>query len=64
MQSKEIEINGIPSIVWGGDSETVVIAVHGNQSNKKDTPIRIFSEESVSGFLHLYFSEYFRMRKA
>ena len=56
MQSKEIEINGIPSIVWGGDSETVIIAVHGNQSNKKDTPIRIFSEEATaSGYQLLSF---------
>ena len=31
---------GIPAVVWGEASDRVIIAVHGNLSNKADAPIR------------------------
>ena len=31
---RAITINNIPAIIWGDDSDRVIIAIHGNQSNK------------------------------
>lgn len=38
-----ITINNIPSIIWGDDSDRIIIAIHGNQSNKADVPIEILA---------------------
>ena len=44
-QKKErIEINNIPSIVWGEKNNKVFIAVHGNMSNKEDNAIKILAD--------------------
>ena len=34
MMKRAITINNIPAIIWGDDSDRVIIAIHGNQSNK------------------------------
>ena len=34
MKIERININNIPSIIWGEKSNKVFIAVHGNMSNK------------------------------
>lgn len=47
MESDIFRINNIPSVVWGEQSEKVVIAVHGNMSNKTDIPIKILAENAV-----------------
>lgn len=48
MEKKSITIDGIPALLWGGDSPEVFIAVHGNMSSKADIPIAILAEEAVS----------------
>ncbi|MEG0366683.1 MAG: alpha/beta hydrolase [Coprobacillus sp.] len=48
MEKKRIEIKGIPSIIWGVPSDKVIIAVHGNMSNKEDIPIEILANVAVS----------------
>ncbi len=48
MKKERININNIPSIIWGEKSSRVFIAVHGNLSNKEDTVIEIFAEKVVS----------------
>lgn len=51
-----ITINNIPSIIWGDDSDRIVIAVHGNQSNKADVPIEILANAALTkGFQVLSF---------
>ena len=47
MISKRIEIDGIPVCVWGMKSERVIVAVHGNMSNKTDVPIARLAEYAV-----------------
>lgn len=41
IKNKGINIDGIPSIIWGEKSSKVFIAVHGNMSNKEDEVIKI-----------------------
>ena len=41
---EKIHINSIPTLVWGESSEKVIVAVHGNLSNKADEPISILAE--------------------
>jgi alpha-beta hydrolase superfamily lysophospholipase len=40
-------IENIPAILWGKDSDKVIIAVHGNMSNKEDIPIELFAEHAI-----------------
>lgn len=47
MFKQEFLIEGIPSVLWGENSDKLFIAVHGNMSNKADTVIEIFAEEAV-----------------
>lgn len=47
MERKYLKIDNIPSILWGGVSEKLFIAVHGNMSNKADDAIIIFAEEAI-----------------
>ena len=42
-----MRINNIPSIIWGERSNKVLIAVHGNMSNKEDEVIKILAEKVV-----------------
>ena len=56
MKIKKININNIPSIIWGEKSRKVFIAVHGNMSNKEDEVIKILAEKVVnSGYQLLSF---------
>lgn len=47
MNIERININNIPSIIWGEKSNKVFIAVHGNMSNKEDEVIKILAEKVV-----------------
>ena len=47
MKIERININNIPSIIWGEKSNKVFIAVHGNMSNKEDEAIKILAEKVV-----------------
>lgn len=46
MNKQNLEIDGIPSILWGASSDKLFIAVHGDQSNKADNAIIILAEEA------------------
>lgn len=46
MKTKQITIENIPAILWGEDSEQIILAVHGNMSSKSDTWISILAELS------------------
>ena len=48
MKTEKININNIPSILWGEKNNKVFIAVHGNMSNKEDEVIKIFAEKVAS----------------
>ena len=41
---EKIHINSIPALVWGSSSEKIIVAIHGNLSDKADEPISILSE--------------------
>lgn len=47
MKTENLEIAGIPALVWGVPSDRVWIAVHGNLSHKADTVIRLLAETVV-----------------
>ena len=42
----QVDIDGIQAVLWGERSEHVYLAIHGAMSNKEDTVIQIFAEES------------------
>lgn len=44
MDRQALRIEGIPAVLWGSASDTWVIAVHGDQSHKEDTVIRLVAE--------------------
>lgn len=48
MHIQPLSIEGIPAVVWGPESPSVFLAVHGNMSNKMDTPIRMLAEQAVA----------------
>ena len=48
MEKKALQINGIPSVLWGNPSEKGFIAVHGNQSHKMDRPIELLAENACA----------------
>lgn len=48
MQKEILAIDTIPAIIWGKASEKVMIAVHGNMSNKTDTPIEILAKNALA----------------
>ena len=47
MKTERINIDGIPSIIWGEKSSKVFIAVYGNMSNKEDEVIKILAEKVI-----------------
>ena len=47
MENTLFKIDGIPSMLWGTDSDKLLIAVHGNQSHKADTVISIVAEAGI-----------------
>ena len=48
MKTKRMNINNIPSLIWGEESWKVFIAVHGNMSNKEDEVIKLLVEKVTS----------------
>lgn len=48
MNTKDILIDRIPSILWGKPSSKMMIAVHGNQSNKQDLIIEKLAIVAIS----------------
>lgn len=48
MRKQVIDINNIPAIIWGDDFDKIVIAIHGNQSNKADVPIEILANNALN----------------
>ena len=47
--NKEIfKINNIPAILWGEKSTKLIIAVHGNMSNKADVPIEMLANMATN----------------
>lgn len=56
MQNKIFRIDNIPAVLWGESSEKIVVAVHGNMSNKADAPIEILAKNVLpNGFQVLSF---------
>jgi len=47
MEKRRFEIDNIPAVLWGKQSEHVFIAVHGNMSYKEDTVIEVLAEAST-----------------
>ena len=47
MLKQELSISGIPAILWGGHSDKLFIAVHGNMSSKSDEIIIQFAKEAA-----------------
>lgn len=48
MIKQNLLVENIPAIIWGEKSSKLFVAVHGNMSNKSDTPMVILAEETVS----------------
>lgn len=48
METNEIKIEGIPSLIWGAPGDKIIIAAHGSHSSKNDDCIRVLAEEAVS----------------
>ena len=44
---KKFFIDNIPAVLWGKKSSKLIIAVHGNLSNKLDVPISLLAEVAV-----------------
>ncbi|MDR2933053.1 MAG: alpha/beta hydrolase [Oscillospiraceae bacterium] len=47
MEKLSLFIKGIPAVLWGPLSQSLFIAVHGDQSDKEDAVIAILAEEAV-----------------
>lgn len=47
MVKQNLLLGKIPAILWGKKSSKIMVAVHGNMSNKTDAPIAILAEEAV-----------------
>lgn len=47
MLKDRFKIEGIYAILWGNESEKVILAVHGNMSNKEDVPIEMFARHAI-----------------
>jgi esterase/lipase len=48
MQKKVLKIENIPAVIWGDMSERVIIAIHGNMSNKMDVPIEMLAKNVLA----------------
>ncbi|HWR30881.1 MAG TPA: alpha/beta hydrolase [Negativicutes bacterium] len=47
MLKKNLLIENIPAILWGEKNTKIMVAVHGNMSNKADIPIAMLAEEAI-----------------
>jgi pimeloyl-ACP methyl ester carboxylesterase len=48
MVKQKLDIEQIPAILWGEKTDKLIIAVHGNMSNKQDDVIAVYAECAVS----------------
>lgn len=48
MITAHIKVEGIPTLLWGRDSEQLLIAVHGAMSRKDDESITVLAEEAIA----------------
>ena len=48
MQKQHLNIQGIPAVLWGPPSAQLYIAVHGDQSHKEDTVLRMLAETAAT----------------
>jgi len=56
MFKQNLLIENIPAIIWGKKSNKMIVAVHGNMSNKNDIQIAVLAEEaSMLGYQVLSF---------
>ena len=53
MQTEQLDLGGIPALVWGPPSDGAVVAVHGNLSHKADTPIQLLAEAASARALQV-----------
>lgn len=44
MEPRIFQTDAIPCALWGADSNRVIVAVHGAQSHKEDTPFRLLAQ--------------------
>lgn len=47
MLKQTLLIENIPAILWGNKSNKLIVAVHGNMSNKMDIPIALLAEAAI-----------------
>ena len=47
MVKQNLLIKNIPAILWGEKNTKIMVAVHGNMSNKTDVPIAMLVEEAI-----------------
>ena len=56
MIRRNLCVEGIPAILWGKETGKMMVAVHGNMSNKADEPIVLLAEAAIpSGYQVLSF---------
>lgn len=48
MDTQQIRIDGIPAVLWGAQTDSLFIAVHGDGSHKMDADITILAEEAIA----------------
>lgn len=48
MEQISIQIEGIPAVLWGAPSSRAILAVHGSQSSKTDTPILLLAQTAAA----------------
>ena len=48
MEKKSLKIDNIPLILWGEKSKKIIIAVHGNKSNKEDLVIKLLATKACN----------------
>ena len=48
MEKKSLKIDNIPLILWGEKSKKIIIAVHGNKSNKEDLVIKLLATQACN----------------
>lgn len=44
----QTDINGIPAMMWGKPDNKLIIAVHGDMSDKEDTVIELLAETAIA----------------
>ncbi|SFC81278.1 alpha/beta hydrolase [Pragia fontium] len=47
MRKEYLKIEQIPAVLWGPSAEKLVIAIHGNMSNKTDRSIELFARHAI-----------------